>query len=392
MIEYAMFSSVSKLQTSLDLIRKKHPLVEEVAKRDMNDEVEELLFEVDLLQEHELENFALKIQNSKVELIFHALTQQLGTALKEKLIFILTLRLKKRFFNYNWIMLQEHYDKPFLIESFHLLTDFIKDKYPEEFHSSLASRITFSDEDLVKQALSVLRSEPCTLKVFMERYNLIKESALSNAILGKYFVTCDKVGFQENTESFIDWIRTSKSKSLPQIVHYLNIFNVLEYIEEINYFLIESFELPKNSPFWEEVSGELQVKFLQWNKINILRKHLDIKTEKFLFWKNYYHLIDQIDYYQDLGMMFMYIPGHIVVDFKKYNNKSYLYKKRAFKNAYRDFDAGGGFSGKYNWPLELEKVVPLKDNILENKYSDVYELSYERLGKLYIRDYLETIL
>ena len=46
MIEYAMFSS-SETRNPTNLIRK-HPLVEEVAKRNMNDEVEELLFEVDL--------------------------------------------------------------------------------------------------------------------------------------------------------------------------------------------------------------------------------------------------------------------------------------------------------------------------------------------------------
>ena len=129
-----------------------------------------------------------------MELIFHALIQNLGTTLKEKLIFILSLRLKKRLFHYNWIILQEHYTNPYLIESFKLLTDYMKKKYPEDFNNSFASRMTFSGEDLVYQALFALKSEQSTLNDFLKRYNFLNDSELFNAI-AEYSFFHDKDGY-----------------------------------------------------------------------------------------------------------------------------------------------------------------------------------------------------
>jgi len=80
------------------------------------------------------------------------------------------------------------------------------------------------------------------------------------------------------------------------------------------------------------------------------------------------------------------------VDLRKETDKSYLYKKAAFQITCKSFEAGGGFKGLCEWPLDTDMIIPVKSVILENYHSEIYELDYERLGKLYIRDYLEMIL
>ncbi len=391
-MEYALFTPASKFQASLKMIRKYHPFIEEIARIDMSDEVEKLLLQVNRLQGNELKDFATKLQNSQLELIFHALIQNLGTTLKEKLIFILSLRLKKRLFHYNWIILQEHYTNPYLIESFKLLTDYMRKKYPEDFNNSFASRMTFSGEDLVYQALFALKSEQSTLNDFLKRYNFLNDSELFNAIVEIFFLSCDKDGYLENAKLFMDWISASENKPIPQIIHYIEIMDVLEYIEEINYLLIELFDLPPNSSFWQNIAQEHQNKFLQWNNLNKMEKYLGSDTEKFLFWKNYYQHIDNVECYPEQGIMFMYISEHVVVDIKNDMNQSYLYRKQAFKIAHRAFFEAGGFKNQGSWPLELEKVVPIKDTILENRNSEIYKLDFKGINKLYIRDFLETVI
>jgi hypothetical protein len=391
-MDYAFFVPALKFQTSLKAIRKQHPFVEEIAWMDMTDEVQELLDQIELLQGNKLSDYAIKLQNSRLELIFHALIQDISENQKEKLLFILSLRLKKRFFHYNWIMLQEHYSNLNLMESFHLLSDFMKNRYPEEFINSFASRMSFPCSELVQQALSVLKSEQCTLNDFFIRFGFLKKSALSRALLEEFFVSCNQDGFLENAQLFLDWIRTTENKPLPQIKHYLMIMDVFAYEEEINQLLIELFDLPGQSQFWMDVEEEYQTKFLEWTKLKDLGKYLGPHTEKFLFWKNYYQYIEHVSCYAELGILFLYLPGHVVIDFKKDKDQSFLYKKGAFQVAYRAFEAAGGFQGKTNWVVESEKIESMKSSILENRVSEIYELNYEGLGKLYIRDYLETIL
>ena len=79
--------------------------------------------------------------------------------------------------------------------------------------------------------------------------------------------------------------------------------------------------------------------------------------------------------------MLLYLPGYVVIDSEKDKDTSYLYKSKAFN-----------IDNLANLSLNSEIIVSMKDAILENERSDIYELNYEGLGKLYIRDYLEMIL
>jgi hypothetical protein len=388
---YAIAFPVLKFNKTAEYIRKMHPYTKEIPLMDMKDEVQELLSQIDRLDENKMADYVLSLPNSDLVLIFHALLYDISSLQRERLLFILSQRMKKRFFHYNWIMLQEHYTNASLIESFILLMKFMKEKYPIEYNRSLASKLSFPRGDLVNQALMVLDEEQCTLSDFLKRYSFIEGSALSGALLETYFLQCSKEGFHKNADLFIKWINTLDSMPYSQIIHYLDVMSILDFVEDINNYLIEIIGLPGQSEHWNKIEKRFQTKFLKWIKFKDLGKYLGLNTDKFVFWNDYYHYVEKVECYPELGILFLHLPGHVVVDLKENSSTSYLYKNNIFHAAYEQFDTAGGFEGKSSWPLESEESIePIKNAILENNHSEIYELIYEGMGKLYIRDYLES--
>ncbi|HHY82511.1 MAG TPA: hypothetical protein GX505_07505 [Clostridiales bacterium] len=391
-MEYTIAPPQLKFQSILDSVRKNHPYAEEIAWMDMRDEVRELLAQIDSLEENRLDTYAYILGSSRMELVFHALLQNINKDQKDKLLAILSIRSKRRFFYYNWIMLQEHYTSKNLIESFCILISFMQENYPAEFSRSLASRIPFPGGDWISQALAVLESENCALDEFISKYGIMKNSAFAKALHEEFFLHCSIDGFIRNEKAFMEWIRLSEEIQYPQIKHYLDVMTVLEYSENINNFLIDLYGPPGHGVFWDNIDEIFRSKLSEWRKLKDLGRYMGIQSEKFLFWKNYYQYVEKVECYPELGILFMYLPGHVVVDFKKDIKKSYLYKKAKFQLSLKSFGAQGGFEGKCAWPMDTDSVIPVKSVILENHHSEIYELDYERLGKLYIRDYLEMYL
>ena len=391
-MEFAVAANQLKFHSALESIRKDHPYAEEIAWMDMDSDVASFLHQLDSVEDSKLKQYAVSLQNSKLELVFHALKKKITSAQKDKLLHILSIRVKKRFFNYNWVMLQEHYTNANLKESFALLAEFMKARVPAKYDLTLVSKVLDINGDLVEEALSVLEKEELSLTDFFIRYDFQKQSRLAIILLQKYFLQCSQQGFQANSNLFMDWIRQAESPPYQQIGHYLSVMDILGYNEEINQLLVSLYGEPGSSNFWNNIDKELHTKILEWNKLKDLGKYLGVRSEKFLFWKNYYNFIGQTQWYPDLGLVLLPIPSHVIVDIQKNKRISYLYKKSAFQKAFRAFEAAGGPEGQSCWPLDAEAVVPLKNFILENQQSDIYEVTYERLGKLYLRDYLEIIL
>ena len=386
-MEYAINAPKLEFNNALNSVRKNHPYAEEIIRMDRNDEVNELIHQIDSLNGPQLEEYANSLSNSNQELVFHALMKDITQTQKNKLFTIISIRMKKRFYNYNWILLQEHYNNANLIESLALIAEYIKEKIPTKYKLSLVSKLSVKDGNLVAQTLDVLQSEENTLSDFFIRYNIKNESSFARALVEEFFLHCDKEGFQRNFVLFIKEIQNHKNPPYPQISHYLEDMNVLDYVEEINNYLLNLYNDSKNTWFWDNIQDELKVKLLHWNKLKDIGKHMGIHSEKYLFWKNYYQIIEKTKYYPELRLLLFHIPGHVVVDTENEKDTSYLYKKAAFEAAFRNLDS---FNNRISWSLDKDSVISTKDAILENKRSEIYELNYEGLGKLYIRDYLDA--
>jgi len=391
-MSYAVLPLTHHFLQSLESIRKDHPYAEEIAYLNFKEDILELLYQIDLLSDSRLKKYAVSLRNSRLKLIFHALAHEITIEQKDKLLVILSLRIKKRFFHYNWIMLQEHYTNAYLIESFRLLIDYMEQNYPVDLQRSLAGKITDWDGDLIEQALEILVKEECTISVYLEQYKILKDSSFARELIKRYFLECSSEGFHANADVFLEMICQNESRCYAQVNHYLNVVNVLDYIEAVNKMLMELYGLPGESFFWDNIQEEVQSKFHIWYKLRGVRKYWGTENEKFLFWRNYYNYIIKTEFIPEQGMMFIYLPGYVVVDFKEDKTKSYLYKKSEFLTAYKTFESEGGLSGNSNWPLDSEKAVPVKNNILEGINSEIFTLDYEGISKLYIRDYLEMHL
>ncbi len=386
-MEYAIKAPKLEFNNALDFVRKNHPYAEEIIRLNRNDEANELIHQIDSLNEQQLEEYANSLSNSNQELVFHALMKEITQTQKNKLFRIISIHMKKRFYNYNWILLQEHYTNENLIESFALIAEYMKEKLPTKYELSLVGKLTIKDGNLLAQTLDILQSEESTLNDFFNCYNINNESNFARALVEEFFLHCDKDGFQRNFNLFIKEIQNPENPPYPQISHYLEDMNVLDYVEEINNYLLNLYNDSKNTCFWDNIKDELRVKLLQWNKLKDIGKHMGIYSEKYCFWKNYYQIIEETKYYPESQLLLLYIPGHVIVDTENEKDVSYLYKKAAFGAVFRNLDS---FNNRISRSLDKDTVISMKDAILENKRSEIYELNYEGLGKLYIRDYLDA--
>lgn len=392
-MELSIAPSRFKFHNALNSVRTNHPYVEEIAYIDRNDEAIKLLQHIEALEGYQLKEYANSLPNSRLELVFHALKKEIKHEQKEKLFSILSIRMKQRFFQYNWIMLQEHYTNANLRESFALIADYLKENVPTKYERSLASKIDFRDDKLVDHALEVLKSGEDNLSDFFLRYNIRKGSKFAKAITQEFFLRCDSEGFQKNSQLFLDEIQNPNSSLCQLINRYLEIMSVSEYVEDINNYLLLLYNSRDEAcGIWDTISEELKVKLLAWTTLKDMGLYMGNHSEKYFFWKNYYQAIRKTKWYPGLNLLFLYIPGHVVVDPKDNENVSYLYKEAAFNKAFRDLNTETDLTGQITWSLDPENIVSMKDAILENKRSEIYMLNYEGIDKLYIRDYLDMIL
>ena len=385
---YVITSNYNSFSESLEKIRKSHPYAEEISKMDLNTEVSEFIQMVEGLDDYHLHRHVTSIRNSQLVLIFHALTYDISDSLKEQLITILKLRIKKRFFHYNWIMLQRHYSNKYLIESLHILMSYMEEKHSDEYEQTLVGRLKIIDEDIIKRSLNLLEAEQTNIKDFFRKYRIIKDSPFAKAFINDFFLQCNVDGYHRNAAVFIDLVEHLDSQIYLLINHYLDTLDVLEYIDSINNLLVERYNMPGDNMFWNNIEEKLCAKFLEWSKIKALEKHIGHNRTKFIFWNKYHQTISKITYNEELEMVFIYLDKFIVVDFKKDKNKSYLYKKTAFNKSLNIFKNQRGLE-KDQWPLNPDEIMTAKDAVLNDMDSNIYSLSYERVGKLYIQDILE---
>ncbi|HCS73694.1 MAG TPA: hypothetical protein DIW17_07455, partial [Clostridiales bacterium] len=187
-MEYAINVPKLEFNNALNSVRKNHPYAEEIIRMDRNDEVNELIHQIDSLNGQQLKEYANSLSNSNQELVFHALMKDITQTQKNKLFTIISIRMKKRFYNYNWILLQEHYNNANLIESLALIAEYIKEKIPTKYKLSLVSKLSVKDGNLVAQTLDVLQSEENTLSDFFIRYNIKNESNFARALVEEFFL------------------------------------------------------------------------------------------------------------------------------------------------------------------------------------------------------------
>lgn len=411
MIDYAIRPAGNRFAAALEQVRKVHAFAEEIVKMDLSDEVDSFMQLVDGMDKDSLLQNAGSIRNTSLELIFHALIQDIDSKQKNKLILLLSSRMKKRFFNYCWILLQGHYTNVNLIEAFTLLMEYMDTNYHEEYARSLAGCIEKFDGNVIENALDLFMKEQLPLDVLFKKYRVISESPFAIDIIRLYFTRCDRDGFQVN-EKFFAGLIMDDDEIYPMVNHYLESVEVLEYIDSINNIIMERFGLPgkEQHVFWDGIEKANQGRYHQWAKLKALQAYMGNRTEKYDLWKDYYHSIRKVEYIQELGMIVIHLPKYVVVDLEKDRAVSYLYKQNVFSYKLRQYKSGTASAAQdaeqtqdkqddkqddkdsAKWIIDPEEVVTLKDAMLNGVESDIYSMNYERISKLYIKDFLEDSL
>ncbi len=370
-------------------IRKSHPYTEEITAVDREDEVIEWIGRLEKMTEPQVRKYAGTIRNSELDLIFHVLKKDLRNSLKDKLFIILTLRIKKRFFVYNWIMIQDHYEKRGLVEAYALMKSFMEKNYPADYNQSLLSRIDLSEGDLIHKATIVLNEDGGSLTDFIHRYCIRQDSRFAMDLTLSFLEQCGKDAFNVNKEVFRQFVKRQDINPLPMIYNYMRIFNVLEYTDDINEDIIALYGAPKdNHVFWDELEKSLKEKYIEWMQTHELRVYFGNNYPKFSFWCQYFEQVE-IRHFEDVGILIIKLPGdYVVVDFLDEPKISYLYKKKYFEQTMHRYQEEREL-GNVAWPIQREDVIFIRDAQLNGISANVFHIVYEGVGRLYTMEIIE---
>lgn len=386
---YQLAFQSKRFTQALSTIRKEHFYTEEIATVDRAEDIQTLLSQLTGMTEPQLKAYTSVIRNSELEIILHALKNPVPEKIKAKLFYILKTRIKKRFFLYNWILLQDYYENTSLLEAYALMKQYMQENHPLEYAQSVLSKIDLADGDLIHKAIQVLKQDGGRLNDFYKQYKIIRHSRFGEDLTRKFFEVCTQEELLLNFSIFREYINRKDAYSILMIAHYLKVCTVLEYIDEINESLVSLYGEPNSGDlFWEEIEPALKTKFNEWIQTRELRIYFGKNYPKFSFWRDYYHQIE-ITRHEDDGILIIKLPGeYVVVDLLDEPAHSYLYRKKFFAQQYERYQRNKE-QGTNGWPIQKQDVLFIRDVQLSGVLANICTIVYEGVGRLYTMEIIE---
>jgi len=120
--------------------------------------------------------------------------------------------------------------------------------------------------------------------------------------------------------------------------------------------------------------------------MKVMEEHFGADNKKFIFWTNYLEKFTKIERFPGSTIIFIYFDTCVVVDMGGEEQSAYLYYKESFDLEYENFIE----TDKTHWRIFKENVIDARESIIEEKRSDIYKLNYEFVGRLYLKEILET--
>lgn len=368
---------------ALDLVRSRHPLPVEIAGRS-SVEAEALTHVLENIRDIDIERTAALIRNSELEGVLVALKGNCETAVREVLLEIIRRRAKARLFHLNGLMLQQDWNHANLLQSMQVLCAFMREKYPEDFEQSLFSRIDITHGELLEQILKELQAEGGTIRDFCTKYGIGFDSPMGQELCLRFFSVCGKKDYRNNRDVLAGIISGRDPEVLtPLVLHYLEVFDPVEFIDAVNLLICDRFGEPSaGHALWEQASIEVKLKFELWVKTWVVREHFASYLRKYLIWRKYHKHFEEVYRNRKLNLLLIDLGALVAVDFGADRDEAYLYRKQSFEAIYGNVKEMAG--NRDMIPVFPENAVEARQAILEEIWPEVYKVSYDGVGILYI--------
>jgi len=281
-----------------------------------------------IVQEEEIEYYAARLKSRELEGLLLDLNSTKNMDEINRAVKIITLRNSQRIIKLISILSQYYYDSLSLNILCKRITENCTKKQLKE--NSYLHKIGMKDNKIVA-FMQAISQEGQDMTVTCEKYGVSEKSPLAMEGFLAYFNKCDKTAFLINYKKMIILIEELPiQKIFEMLANYLNVFNLIEYIESVNLAILDKLEQPYVSVEWKPFSVELREKFAHWSYLYRLKIHCEENPEKLNALIKYFEYV-RTSYEINEGEILIIDFGWVVLANVKGSMDSYLYDKRLFE-------------------------------------------------------------
>lgn len=327
------------------------------------------------------------MKSSQLEalLLYLPLAQEGEAAIIEH---ILKVRANKRLGLLLWPMLQFYYNNENILRAAKVLLSQLPDV--SEATAPLHNLSSFVYGVGFELMIDKMNATSIPLALFAQHEALILESPLADKLFEAYFSQCDKSGFFMNGKRFIQiFERSAQSSGCQILINYLSKLDRLEFLEDVNNFIVNRWGEPFKSPEWSDIPMQLRQKFAEWISYRRLALHFSSNKLKLRILSSIIPYIRHIQLFDNGGFMAADFGDFYIAD----DNELSLYSYLIEKSLYEKLSEGQAHQpGIDNLKCASERIAGARDFIIEDADESFIQLEYEELGRLYIMDMLNIKL
>jgi len=383
-----------RLRGVIENLALKFLLVEEFPFEDRRDEWKLAVDECIRIPEKEVSRYAVALGGRRVEnLIFACFDEgedKPDSLTSERLLQVLEIRMSKRLIEIIWQFYQFKYkqENPNIQAILRIAGDYIEEKAlstPEALMLEIFYKGRGKD-----QIVEMLNQQSMPINSFAGLHKLNLKGPMLKSISKKYLSQCTKFDYHLNEAWMIRLIgEVGLNKITDMVSNYLDCFDVEEYLTKINLCILEKMGYPYASLDWKEIPDPLKRKFSDWNALRLLEGHfLSKSNKKYVLLSKYISSSIKVFFLRNEELLVIDFGKFVVMDDVLLETYSFLVAKEYFDKIQEELETCSIAS----FVKSRDDMTPAREYVIDETDSNVFQLDYQEVGKLYIKKTLDIML
>ena len=384
----------TKLRNTIKEMSTRFLLVEEFPFEERGEELRTEAKNAMSVSESNLEKYAFSLGGRAIENMIFALFEHSeanpDSQETARLLEILAYRMSKRLLEIIWQLYQFKYkdDNSNLSLLLKMAVDYIEKEGIKTSEAEMLG-IFYSDKGKEK-TVEMLNGQSLPINSFAGFYKFNLKSPMLKSISVKYLSQCEQSAYHLNEGWMIRLVEEVSLQRLTELVsNYLNCFSVEEYIADINISILEKMGYPYASLDWKDIPEDLKRKFSDWNALRLLEGHFQTKTnKKYTLLSKYISRSLKVFFLRDDELLVIDFGKFVIIDDINLESYSFLVEKDYFGKIREELE----ISAISSFIKNRDGLIQAKEYVIEETDSNVLQLDYQEVGKLYIKKTLDIML
>jgi hypothetical protein len=372
----------------------KFHLVQEFPFEDRRQEWKLAVAECIRIPEKELYRYVVSLGGRPVENLIFACHEEgedrPDSLTSERLLQVLEIRMSKRLIEIIWQFYQFKYkqENPNIKAILEIAGRYIEEN--DVLTPEAEMLMIFIKDRGKNKIVEMLNEQSMPINSFAGLHKLNLKSPMLKSISKKYLSQCTKSDYHLNEAWMIRLIgEVGLSKIMDLLSNYLSCFDVEEYVSNINVSILEKMGYPYASLDWKEIPDPLKRKFSDWNALRLLEGHFQTKSnKKYGLLSNYISSSVKVFFMRNEELLVIDFGKFVVIDDVLLETYSFLVDKQYFEKIQEELETCSIAS----FVKSRDDMTPAREYVIEETDSNVFQLDYQEVGKLYIKKTLDIML